>query len=217
MDRRSVIKNAGLAGVLAAGAAPALVHAQANIRWRLTSGFPKALDTIYGAASRTRAQQTGQRWPLARLGVKKCGRIGPKAIAQGAPETAIHGALGLAAKRQHRQGHPQVEPALGIEQGQAAAPVEGKPMHLDVGAGGDAVCQALALHGREGQRTCVGLVREVQPRPQRALVHPLGGAKQKAIKRACQVVGRRPGGAAVQPQGVVSVCSSVHGGASDGA
>ena len=50
MDRRSVIKNAGLAGVLATGAAPALVHAQANIRWRLTSGFPKALDTIYGAA-----------------------------------------------------------------------------------------------------------------------------------------------------------------------
>ena len=50
MDRRFIIKNAGLAGVLAAGVAPAVVHAQANIRWRLTSGFPKALDTIYGAA-----------------------------------------------------------------------------------------------------------------------------------------------------------------------
>ena len=50
MDRRLIIKNAGLAGVLAAGVAPAVVHAQANIRWRLTSGFPKALDTIYGAA-----------------------------------------------------------------------------------------------------------------------------------------------------------------------
>lgn len=50
MDRRSIIKNAGLAGVLAAGAAPALVQAQANIRWRLTSAFPKSLDTIYGAA-----------------------------------------------------------------------------------------------------------------------------------------------------------------------
>ena len=50
MDRRSIIKNAGLAGVLAAGAAPALVQAQSNIRWRLTSAFPKALDTIYGAA-----------------------------------------------------------------------------------------------------------------------------------------------------------------------
>ncbi len=49
MDRRSVIKNAGIAGVLAAGAAPA-VHAQATIRWRLASSFPKSLDTIFGAA-----------------------------------------------------------------------------------------------------------------------------------------------------------------------
>jgi len=49
MDRRSIIKHAGIAGVLAAGAAPA-VHAQATIRWRLASSFPKALDTIYGAA-----------------------------------------------------------------------------------------------------------------------------------------------------------------------
>ncbi len=49
MDRRSIIKHAGIAGVLAAGAAPA-VHAQAAIRWRLTSAFPKALDTIFGAA-----------------------------------------------------------------------------------------------------------------------------------------------------------------------
>ena len=49
MDRRSIIKNAGLAGVLAAGVAPA-VHAQAAVRWRLSSSFPKALDTIFGAA-----------------------------------------------------------------------------------------------------------------------------------------------------------------------
>ncbi len=47
MDRRSLIKNAGIAGVLAAGVAPA-VHAQAAIRWRLTSSFPKALDTLFG-------------------------------------------------------------------------------------------------------------------------------------------------------------------------
>jgi TRAP-type mannitol/chloroaromatic compound transport system substrate-binding protein len=49
MDRRSLIKNAGMAGVLAAGVAPA-VHAQAAVRWRLSSSFPKALDTIYGAS-----------------------------------------------------------------------------------------------------------------------------------------------------------------------
>ena len=47
MDRRSLIKNAGIAGVLAAGVAPA-VHAQAAVRWRMASSFPKSLDTIYG-------------------------------------------------------------------------------------------------------------------------------------------------------------------------
>ncbi len=50
MKRRSFVGHAGLAGVLAAGAAPAVVQAQAQIRWRLASSFPKALDTIYGAA-----------------------------------------------------------------------------------------------------------------------------------------------------------------------
>ncbi len=50
MERRSFVRGAGLAGVLAAGAAPAIVHAQANIRWRLASSFPKSLDTIFGAA-----------------------------------------------------------------------------------------------------------------------------------------------------------------------
>jgi TRAP-type mannitol/chloroaromatic compound transport system substrate-binding protein len=50
MDRRSIIKNAGIAGVLAAGAAPA-AHAQAAaIRWRMASSFPKSLDTLFGAA-----------------------------------------------------------------------------------------------------------------------------------------------------------------------
>jgi TRAP-type mannitol/chloroaromatic compound transport system substrate-binding protein len=49
MDRRSLIKQAGIAGVLATGIAPA-VHAQAAIRWRLASSFPRSLDTIFGAA-----------------------------------------------------------------------------------------------------------------------------------------------------------------------
>ena len=49
MDRRSLIKKAGIASVLAAGIAPA-VHAQAAVRWRLASSFPKSLDTIYGSA-----------------------------------------------------------------------------------------------------------------------------------------------------------------------
>ncbi|MDB5966629.1 MAG: Twin-arginine translocation pathway signal [Polaromonas sp.] len=49
MDRRSLIKHAGIAGVLSAGVAPA-VQAQASVRWRVASSFPKSLDTIYGGA-----------------------------------------------------------------------------------------------------------------------------------------------------------------------
>ena len=59
MQRRSFIRKTGLAGVLAAGAAPAIVHAQANIRWRLASSFPKSLDTIFGA--RRGVRQEGRR------------------------------------------------------------------------------------------------------------------------------------------------------------
>lgn len=50
MERRKFLKHAGLAGVLAAGSAPAVVMAQENIRWRLASSFPKVLDSIFGTA-----------------------------------------------------------------------------------------------------------------------------------------------------------------------
>jgi TRAP-type mannitol/chloroaromatic compound transport system substrate-binding protein len=45
------MKHAGIAGVLAAGVAPA-VRAQAAIRWRLASSFPKSLPTIFGSAEK---------------------------------------------------------------------------------------------------------------------------------------------------------------------
>ena len=47
MDRRSLLQHTGLAGAMAAGVAPA-VHAQATLRWRIVSSFPRSLDTIYG-------------------------------------------------------------------------------------------------------------------------------------------------------------------------
>ncbi|MBX3578835.1 MAG: TRAP transporter substrate-binding protein [Rhizobiaceae bacterium] len=54
MDRRSFIKKAGLAGAGAAAAttlaAPAIAQTAPVVNWRLTSSFPKALDTIFGAA-----------------------------------------------------------------------------------------------------------------------------------------------------------------------
>ncbi|MGZ5035641.1 MAG: TRAP transporter substrate-binding protein [Usitatibacter sp.] len=52
MKRRQFINTtgAGMAGILAAGAAPAFAQAAPEIKWRLASSFPKSLDTIYGAA-----------------------------------------------------------------------------------------------------------------------------------------------------------------------
>ncbi|WP_334187269.1 TRAP transporter substrate-binding protein [Noviherbaspirillum sp.] len=51
MERRSFLKKATV-GAAAVGAvsAPAFVQAQAQVRWRLASSFPKALDTIFGTA-----------------------------------------------------------------------------------------------------------------------------------------------------------------------
>lgn len=51
MDRRKFLKSAGL-GAAAAGtiAAPAIAQSMPEVKWRLASSFPKALDTIFGAA-----------------------------------------------------------------------------------------------------------------------------------------------------------------------
>ena len=50
MKRRNFLTTAAV-GVAATGlAAPALAQSAPKISWRLTSGFPKSLDTIYGAA-----------------------------------------------------------------------------------------------------------------------------------------------------------------------
>ena len=54
MDRRSFFKKAGIAGAGAVAAtalaAPAIAQENPKIAWRMTSSFPKSLDTIYGGA-----------------------------------------------------------------------------------------------------------------------------------------------------------------------
>ena len=50
MERRKLLQQAGLTGILAAGAAPAIAQSAPTIKWRCTSSFPKSLDTIYGGA-----------------------------------------------------------------------------------------------------------------------------------------------------------------------
>ena len=50
MDRRGFIKKAGIAAAAPALASPALAQSAPELKWRMTSSFPKALDTIFGAA-----------------------------------------------------------------------------------------------------------------------------------------------------------------------
>src|SRR5215467_10409913 len=54
MKRRKFIRTAGIgaAGVAAAWtvAAPASAQSMPEVKWRLTSSFPKSLDTLYGGA-----------------------------------------------------------------------------------------------------------------------------------------------------------------------
>jgi TRAP-type mannitol/chloroaromatic compound transport system substrate-binding protein len=50
MKRRTFIATAGLGAAATAIAAPAIAQSAPDIKWRMTSSFPKSLDTIYGAA-----------------------------------------------------------------------------------------------------------------------------------------------------------------------
>ncbi len=49
MQRRKLLKTAGLSAILASGTAPTVMAAP-KLRWRLASSFPRQLDTIYGGA-----------------------------------------------------------------------------------------------------------------------------------------------------------------------
>jgi TRAP-type mannitol/chloroaromatic compound transport system substrate-binding protein len=50
MRRREFLKAAGAGLASSAAAAPAIAQSMPEIRWRLTSSFPKSLDTLLGAA-----------------------------------------------------------------------------------------------------------------------------------------------------------------------
>jgi TRAP-type mannitol/chloroaromatic compound transport system substrate-binding protein len=69
MERRSFLKKATLgagAGAAIMGA-PAIVKAAPQVRWRCSSGFPKSLDTIFGAAedvSKRVSEATGGRFQI---------------------------------------------------------------------------------------------------------------------------------------------------------
>jgi TRAP-type mannitol/chloroaromatic compound transport system substrate-binding protein len=72
MNRRKFLKAAGAGGLgagaaTAAIAAPAIAESMPALKWRMTSSFPKSLDTIYGAAdvfSRTVAEMTDNKFQI---------------------------------------------------------------------------------------------------------------------------------------------------------
>jgi TRAP-type mannitol/chloroaromatic compound transport system substrate-binding protein len=69
MQRRRFLNGAGagVAGILAAGAAPAFAQGAGEIKWRLASSFPKGLETLYGTAdhlSRRIAAATGGKFQI---------------------------------------------------------------------------------------------------------------------------------------------------------
>jgi TRAP-type mannitol/chloroaromatic compound transport system substrate-binding protein len=50
MKRRQFLQGAGLAAAATAVAKPAIAQSAPELKWRLTSSFPKSLDTLHGAA-----------------------------------------------------------------------------------------------------------------------------------------------------------------------
>src|SRR5246127_4747946 len=50
MKRRQFLQGAGVAAAATTIAMPAIAQSAPELKWRLTSSFPKSLDTIYGAA-----------------------------------------------------------------------------------------------------------------------------------------------------------------------
>src|SRR5205814_2039765 len=51
MKRRDFLKVSATGAAVAAVASPAIAQSSPEIKWRMTSSFPKSLDTIYGGAA----------------------------------------------------------------------------------------------------------------------------------------------------------------------
>jgi TRAP-type mannitol/chloroaromatic compound transport system substrate-binding protein len=67
MNRRNFVQAAGVGAVGSTLAAPAIAQALPDLKWRLTSSFPKSLDTLFGGAeafARRVAQLTNNKFEI---------------------------------------------------------------------------------------------------------------------------------------------------------
>src|SRR3954468_2521383 len=71
MNRRKLLKVAGVAAASTVISAPAIAQSTPVLRWRLTTSFPKTLDTLYGACemfSKTMADLSDQKFQISVYG-----------------------------------------------------------------------------------------------------------------------------------------------------
>src|SRR4030081_2068656 len=67
MKRRQFLQAAGLAAAATAVAKPAVAQSMPELKWRLTSSFPKSLDTNYGASeafAKAVAEASDNKFPI---------------------------------------------------------------------------------------------------------------------------------------------------------
>ncbi len=67
MKRRAFLKTAAVGAAAGAIASPAIAQSMPEVKWRVTSSFPKSLDTIYGASevlSKAVAEATDNRFQI---------------------------------------------------------------------------------------------------------------------------------------------------------
>src|SRR4051812_49497523 len=85
MKRRDFLKVSAAGAAATAVASPAIAQSSPEIKWRLTSSFPKSLDTIYGGAeqiSKYVAEMTDNKFQIQ---VFAAGGLGAGPRAPGAP------------------------------------------------------------------------------------------------------------------------------------
>ena len=67
MKRRDFLKVSAAGAAATAVASPAIAQSSPEIKWRLTSSFPKSLDTLYGGAevfSKVVAESTDNKFQI---------------------------------------------------------------------------------------------------------------------------------------------------------